>query len=53
MMKTNIFDINMNAFEYPFKTSRTSAIINSFEYPTSTIIRHKPNLHKLANPNTL
>lgn len=53
MMKTNILNINMTTFEYPFKTIRTSAIINSFEYPTSTIIRHKPNLHKLTKPNTM
>jgi len=52
-MKTNILNINMTAFEYPFKTIRTSATINSFEYPTLTIIRHKPNLHKLAKLNTL
>jgi len=53
MMKTNILNINMNTFEYAFKTIRTSAIINSFEYPTLTIIRHKPNLHKLTKPNTM
>ena len=53
MMKTNILNINMTAFEYPSKTIRTSATIKSFEYPTLTIIRHKPNLHKLAKPNTL
>ena len=52
MMKTNILNINMTAFEYPSKTIRTSAT-KSFEYPTLTIICHKPNLHKLAKPNTL
>lgn len=48
-MNTNIFN-QKNMSVYPTATVRTSDFISS-EYPTTTIIRHKPYLHKLTKPD--